>query len=419
MNTALMVRRSPQTLAEDALNAVGRARLDLVLDHPFYGALALRLRPVIDPTCEFVWTDGMRMGINPEAFLSLDHHQRKTLIAHEVLHCTNGHPWRQAERDPEAWSEACDLAINHILQDCGFQLPEAMKLPSQSQQGKAAEVIYQELQKQPKGNNPDPDGKGEGSGESDGDGEVEDGKGQGFCDMGAMRHPDAATNGQGKSPSRNTDIEKLENNWKIAAIQAALAAKCRGELPGDLAQLIEEIKNPKIDWRAELRRFMQTHAKNDYSWSRPNTRYLASRLYMPALHSEQMGPIAIAIDTSGSIGDEELKQFLGETGSIVDELKPEYTLVIEADAAVNGVNRYDSGEIFSLPEIHGRGGTDFRPAFDYLNAEGIEPACLIYLTDLYGPEPDEPPPYPVLWVCTTDQEASFGQTIRLDVNEIS
>jgi predicted metal-dependent peptidase len=421
--SALAHALSPIAIAEDALTAVSRARLELVLDHPFFGSLACRLRPLVDPSHRGVmWTDGVRLGVNPEAFLALNPQERIGLIAHEVLHCTNGHPWRQGHRDEETWAQACDIAINDILVESDFTLPEGCAQPSGNQKNQSAESIYSELQRMPRDKDSDGDGQGNGQSQSQGQGEGDgdgDGDGQGdgsgnqprFTDPGAMRKPQCQQDGN------KGETERLENDWKIATIQAAIAAKMRGLLPGGLAQLVQDVKKPKIDWRAELRRFMQQHAKNDFSWSRPNTRYLARGLYMPALHSEQIGPMVIAVDTSGSIGDEELKQFMGECQSIVEEIKPEYTIIMEVDAAVNGVSRYESHEAFTLPVIHGRGGTSFIPAFNYVHDDGIEPACFVYLTDLLGDYPQEPPSYPVLWICTTDLQADWGQTIKIDIHE--
>jgi predicted metal-dependent peptidase len=275
-------------------------------------------------------------------------------------------------------------------------------------------VVYSTLQrcpKPPQGQQGQGEGGGtglgqEGDGSGDGDGE---GNGNGFTDPTAIRKPQAQN---GTTP----DAETLENEWKIASIQAAIQAKSRGNLPGSLAGMVKESAKPKVNWRAELRRFMQQAAKDDYSWRRPNARYMARGLYMPSLHSEQMGPVVIAIDTSGSIGEEELQGFMGETESAIEEGKPEYALVIQADAAISHVERYERHEPFVTPKVHGRGGTDFRPVFDYIEREDVQPACLIYLTDLYGPYPEFAPGYPVLWVCTNDQQANWGETIRLDIH---
>ena len=407
-----------EKMLEEAAGAFSKARLALVLDHPFFGSLALRLKPVVDDQCEVAWTDGVRIGLNPAAFLALSSDQRQGLIAHQVLHCANGHPWRKDSRDEKTWARACDRAINSVIVEAGMELPAGVDMPAPGQEGQAAEVIYAELMRQPQG-----DGQGDGEGE-----------GQSFTDPGAIRSPESGDGqGQGKGEGAGdkhsdgngeerqqggavseTVKEQLENSWKIATVQAALMAKARGELPGGIEQLIDLVKKPPIDWRAELRRFMQAHAKNDYSWTRPSARYLARGLYLPSLKNEEMGPVVIAYDTSGSITVEELQKFNDEAAAVIEEAKPEYTLVIQADAKVNGVQRIERGEMFEPAALKGRGGTNFNPVFDYVEAEDVRPACLIYLTDLEGPWPENAPDFPVLWVCTTDKEADWGETIRLD-----
>lgn len=412
-----------ERLIEEAAGALSKARLDLVLDHPFFGSLALRLKPVVDWDCDTAWTDGIRLGINPATFLLLTPAQRTGLVAHEVMHCANGHPWRRDSRDEEGWGRACDRAINKLIIDAGMELWGDCEMPSILEEGQSAEVIYAAMRR-------DPQGEGQGDGESESNP---------FADPGAMRTPESG-DGDGKSKDKSqgqsqdgegdgtgeeskessamsaAEKEELENNWKIATIQAAMMAKSRGELPGGIESLIDLVKKPPLDWRAELRRFMQQQAKNDYSWTKPNTRYLARGLYLPALKSEEMGPVVVAVDTSGSISEEELQKFMDETASVIEEANPEFTLVIQADARVNDVKRFERGEFFTPPAVKGRGGTNFCPVFEHVEKEGVTPACLIYLTDLEGPWPVAPPEFPVLWVCTTDKEATWGETIRLDIH---
>src|SRR5258707_1341229 len=146
----LPVIRNKQAAIEEAASALSKARLDLVLDHPFFGALALRLRPVVDETCEVAWTDGVRLGINPDTFLSLNSQQRVGLIAHEVLHCANGHPWRKDSRDDESWGRACDRAINGIIIEAGMELSDGCEMPRVLEEGQAAEGIYAAMMRAPR-----------------------------------------------------------------------------------------------------------------------------------------------------------------------------------------------------------------------------------------------------------------------------
>ena len=156
------------------------------------------------------------------------------------------------------------------------------------------------------------------------------------------------------------DAPTQEAEWQVAVIQAAQAAKSQGKLPAGIERLVEEIRRPKIDWRAALRRFVQMCAKADFTWRQPNRRYVASGLYLPALRSEQMPPVVIGIDTSGSIGQAEMDMFAAEVSAVMDECAPEKIHVIYSDAAVQKVEEYEIGDAIKLSP-KGGGGTRFEP----------------------------------------------------------
>ena len=123
----------------------------------------------------------------------------------------------------------------------------------------------------------------------------------------------------------------------------------------------------------------------------------------------------IGVDTSGSIGDEELKQFAGEITAISDQAKPEAIYVVYCDAEVNGTQEFGPSEPVVL-EPKGGGGTDFRPVFQWVEANSLSPLCLIYLTDLYCYDYPSPPSYPVLWVTDSRRIAPFGETVKITVD---
>ena len=174
---------------------------------------------------------------------------------------------------------------------------------------------------------------------------------------------------------------------------------------------MEELRQPKVDWKAALRRFVQQVAREDYTWRIPDARYVPAGLYLPAVRSEQMPTIAVGIDTSGSVWDKQ-EEFAAELTAVMAECAPEALIVIYADAKVQHVEEFQRGETVKF-ESRGGGGTDFRPVFEYLDEENVEPACLIFLTDLLGTFPKIEPDYPVLWAVTTDIQPPFGETIRL------
>jgi predicted metal-dependent peptidase len=151
-------------------------------------------------------------------------------------------------------------------------------------------------------------------------------------------------------------------------------------------------------------------AKSDYAWTPPNRRYIARGIYLPSLRSETLGPVVVAVDTSGSIDDATLAAFAAEITAIMDEAASEAIHVVYCDDAIAGTETYEPGETVHLTP-HGGGGTAFRPVFDWIARSDIQPVCVVYLTDLCGSDFGPAPDYPVLWVSTDLPNAPFGEVI--------
>jgi len=204
-----------------------------------------------------------------------------------------------------------------------------------------------------------------------------------------------------------------EAEWQVRLKQAAGLAAMMGRVPSHVVTAVEEAAQPRVDWRSILRRFVQQFASSDYSWRRPNRRCVASGVYIPELHADSMPALVVVADTSGSTRDV-LDVFVAELRSIQEECRPEETILIMADAAVHRVDRFARDEPITCQFV-GMGGTDFRPAFEYIEAEQISPACLIYLTDGHGTYPETPSEFPTLWAITTpDLQAPWGETVTID-----
>lgn len=397
-------------MAQDAFEKLRQGRTNLILGHPFFGALVMRLRAVPDPTCETLWTDGVSLGFNPDYVMGLSMPQLEAGVAHEVLHVANGHTWRRDHRDPKRWNYAADLAINPILRDAGFHVPADWLLDDQYK-GLSVEAIYEKL---PRG------GEGGGGGNSDagsngGAGDNNDASGG---DSPNDNDPQATPSDSGAGPGEVRDLPdpdqaaEMEADWKVAVAQAAKAAKMRGDLPTGLQWLVEDTTRSRVDWRSVLHRFVQTAARNDYDWRQPNPRYMHLGLYLPALRSEEMGPIVVGVDTSGST-NEWMSAFFAELKSVVQDARPQRVHVVYVDAAVQKVDEFGpDDEIVFAPK--GGGGTDFRPFFDWIAAADIQPACAIYMTDLLGRFPENTPDYPVLWAAAEEQQAPFGEVILIE-----
>ena len=215
----------------------------------------------------------------------------------------------------------------------------------------------------------------------------------------------------GRAPSP-ADLARQEENWTIATAQAEATAKAMGTAAGDAARAIREQVAPKVDWRDVLRRYLSAAAKSDYAWTPPNRRYIARGLYLPSLRSEALGPVVVAVDTSGSIDDATLAVFSAEITAILDEAEPEAIHVVYCDAAVKAVESFEAHDVIQLTP-KGGGGTAFRPVFEWVAQSDIQPVCAIYLTDLDGRDFGQTPDYPVLWVSTEKTVAPFGEVILL------
>lgn len=216
---------------------------------------------------------------------------------------------------------------------------------------------------------------------------------------------------------------KTETEWAMAAIRAEAAAKAAGKCGAGIEEFVSQLKDPVEDWRAVLHRFAQEHARSDYNFQRPNKRFAAAGVYAPVLKSKQMGKLIFLRDVSGSVSRMEDAACCSEIVSAIDECHPLEAHIIQFDARTkendpSSVIRdhiiLEKGD--DIPEMKrmGSGGTEFRPAFDYIEQQEIDPVCVIVCTDLYPCDgfPEEPS-YPVLWVSTSNQTAPWGEVVYI------
>jgi predicted metal-dependent peptidase len=213
-------------------------------------------------------------------------------------------------------------------------------------------------------------------------------------------------------PASPAEKSRQQQEWAIFADQAIRSAKMCGLEPANLARPLEENRESKQDWRAILRDFVAATTPSDYRWTPPNRRYISRGLYLPSVERSGLGRIVVAVDTSGSIGTHELEQFAGEISAIADEVKPESIHVVYCDAAVQATEEFLPSDPIQLTP-QGGGGTDFRPVFDWVAENQVDPVCLIYLTDLCCYSYPVDPEFPVLWVTNSRTTAPFGETVRI------
>jgi predicted metal-dependent peptidase len=188
-----------------------------------------------------------------------------------------------------------------------------------------------------------------------------------------------------------------------------------GDLPAGLARHLGELARPRLDWATLLRRFVLARAVSDYSWSPPSRRHIHLGLYLPSPRSMVLGDVVLAVDTSGSVDEPLLRAFCAELRGVLDVCDTRL-LVYHCDAAASGPHVLTRSDPLPDAAPAGGGGTDYRPVFARVEAEGIQPACLVYLTDLECDRFPAEPGYPVLWAVPEGARGvpPFGEIIHLD-----
>ena len=194
------------------------------------------------------------------------------------------------------------------------------------------------------------------------------------------------------------DVAAEEQAWDEAAHQAVSLAKAQGSRPGRIEETLHDAHRSRLDWRTLLRQYLVSAARDDYRWSVPNRRFIDAGLYLPSMHCEGIDTLAVLIDTSDSLDTDTLATFWTELRAVAEALRPHTLAVVQVDTEVQEAAVYRFGDLPEELVVKGRGGTDFRPGFAWLDREGITPRCCLYLTDMECDRyPEAPPPYPVLW----------------------
>jgi predicted metal-dependent peptidase len=397
---------------------ISKQRTALVMDQPFFGALALRLKVVEDPACKTFWVDGESLGYNPVFLATLNDLECRGDLAKHVLHAANGHCFRRGARDAERWTEACSYAIDPIVKSAGFVLPKG-HLDDARFHGKSAEEIYAILTQEARQKEKEKPGGQSGANAAANAPHGQQASANGANTPSAAPDPDAPPACGEVRPYPGPDVDLKETEWKVAVLQAAKAARMRGKLPGDLQAMAETAAEPSVDWRSILMRFAQQVTNDDYSFAMPNRRYLHLGFYLPSLHSPAVGDGVFVRDASGSVFDETQQQFAGEVVHVAETVRPARLIVLDCDTAITQVQVFERGDPIELAPVKGGGCTSFVPPFEWLERENIDPAFLVYLTDMYGGFPASVPSYPVLWGSTTPiariPAAPFGEMVEVIV----
>jgi predicted metal-dependent peptidase len=396
-------------MMDPVIDKLTTARVGLLLKAPFFGNMATRmvLKDASD-WCPTAATDGRHFYYNKDFINKLSVKKLEFLFGHEICHAVFDHFGRLGSREPRLANIAQDYAVNQILVDerIGEKITEVEICLDNKYRGMAWEEIYdqlfgnlekmsmEDLLKQ-LGDQLDEHLK-------EGD-DLKDGDGNGDKE------------GKGRPRISKEDLQKIKDEIKQAMIQSAASAGA-GKVPGQIQRMIKDLTEPKMNWRELIRMNIQSIIRNDYSFMRPNRKGWHSGAILPGMKNDETIDVCVAIDMSGSIGDEDAKVFLSEIKGIMDQYQDFSINLWCFDTDIYNAQKitHDNSEDLLSYEPMGGGGTDFEANWTWMKENDVQPKKFIMFTDGYPCGGWGDPDY-----CDTifvvkgnkDAEAPFGQTV--------
>ena len=380
-----------------------------LMRHPqfcLFSGLFMVGKVTVDEKTPTAKTNGVDVIYGREFVESLNDKQLAFLILHETMHKAyrHLHVWKPLyKKNAQLANMACDYVINLQIRDYDLyehyvSMPtdadgEVMGCIDEKYRGMDAHQVFILLEK-----------------------EQQSGGGGGGC--GGMDEHDWENAQEGTPEEQEQVAREIEGALRQGAILA-------GKMGGNVSRDIQDLLTPKVNWKDALRDFVKTstQGKDNTTWRRLHKRYIGMDIIMPSTYDEKVGRIVVAVDTSGSIGGEELAQFLSEVKSICDEVNPEALDLLYWDTEVAGHETYQGAELASVTEMtqaKGGGGTSPECVPHYMKEKDMNPECLIFLTDGYIGRQD-PNDYqigkPIMWCVKGNpnfNESVVGKVVHVE-----
>ena len=365
------------------IKALSKAKIQLMAkpDSAFFTTICFSLIHEFSDLIPTAATNGKRILFNPKFFMDLDPEERVFLLLHETLHVAYLHVdgVRRGGRCPKKWNQAGDHVINLQLMERGFKMPTgaAKGLADPQYAGMSTEEVYKALPDPPPGAPIDLD--------------IE----------------------ESQVPSEELQRE-VQDILVRAQIQSKMAEDRPGTIPGDIQIFLDKLLNPKLPWNRILQKYLNTFAKNDYSYRKPARRFFPE-WHLPSLWSQALMDIAVAVDISGSVSDEDFKRFVSEIASILKMMKPSKITLIQFDTQIQHIDKIRHMQDLMQVNFTGRGGTSIGPVLEW--ATENKPQLLMVFTDGGFYFPDVSTKRDTVWLIHGNPgwTAPFGKVIHYEV----
>lgn len=359
---------------------ISRAKAKLLVDYPFFGTLASKLELVQNDDIEAFKSDGTTLEYNSDFLNESTLGELEFVFANGAMHASMAYDNRKNNRSSWLWQLSSDYAINDLLVQSGLERPHQAHY-SERFTDLYAEEIYADL-KADILRDPDelPD--------NDGDDVNEENQSESTNESNSDK-----TDSQEQIKQEQTLNEELFKEFAYSSLEKEQKSS---NLPDTIERFFKIDFLSKYDWRDELRDTIDRFIKDDYVQMPPNKKFLSQGIYLPSLTSETFN-LVIAIDSSGSIDDEHLNEFISEINSLMLSVQKYKIDVLVCDFKIRSHKVFVSGESLEM-KIDGGGATDFRPVFEYIDKNIFDVKLLLYFSDKEGIFPEEMPSFEVKWI---------------------
>ena len=369
---------------------ISQAKAKLLVEYPYFGTLASKLELLVNDNIEAFKSNGVTLEYREEYLDKLSVEEMEFVLANGAMHQTLAYGMRKNNRSGWLWQMATDIAINDMLVENGLALPYGAQYRKRFS-GMYAEEIYAELKDDILRD----------------DEELE------------YEADDAEDVEQNRSDTSQRELNQEALQAEI--LQEQLLAEeaisllerefQKGEAPSSIERFFSLEVFGKVDWREELKGAIERFCRDDYTLLPPSKKLLYSGIYLPSNVSQTFS-LVIAIDSSGSVDEQLLNEFLSEINFLMSITQNYRIELLVCDDTIHSHTTFYSGDALEV-KLVGGGGTDFRPVFSFVEEHFDAVKLLLYFTDLEGIFPAEPPEYSVKWVTQKEREIPFGEIVVL------
>lgn len=392
----------------------------MICDHPFFASILLQFPLQPDERIPTACVNAYgQIRYNPVWLEQFDVPEIIFVLAHECMHYMYMHLLRRFGRDAQGWNIACDAVINETLKKTGVGRMPNEGIELDGAETKTPEEVYANMPKQQQQGGGGGQGQGDGQGQGQGGQQGSPGQGDPNMPTGNLDSIGNDLDDTGMDDMSPAEKDALEQEVTTRILQARNAARQVGNMPALLDQFVDSLLEVKTPWYSLLRPYFASFAKNDFTFDTCDRRFIQYGTYLPSENGQGAGEIVWVNDESGSISQHEMNIAAAHINEILEDVRPKSFNVIHCSTRTHEtIDRFEPEDYPITLQTRMSGGTDMtagvkRAAEEFPNAE-----CIVVFTDGYTPFGDinDAKGIPVIWCITTNKEATYGETIHVDLS---